>query len=135
MQERRDFVRGLYPAVAVTDDVQQVFNDTSIDAVVIATPVATHFDLAIKALKAGKHVLIEKPMARSVVEVEQIGALANQKNLVAMARHTFVYNVIQNWTQEAAILTVESRYFYGAGRVTEAFYDGLCYLHNGQCLK
>jgi predicted dehydrogenase len=90
--ERRDFIRGLYPSVNVTADVQQTFDDPSVDAVVIATPAATHFDLAISALKSGKHVLVEKPMARTVEEVEKIGALAKKNDLTAMVGHTFLYN-------------------------------------------
>ncbi len=59
---------------------------------IIATPVATHFDLAMRALSAGKHIFIEKPMARSVAEVDEIGKLAAQKNRVAMVGHTFLFN-------------------------------------------
>jgi len=90
--ERRDFIRGLYPSVNVTADTQQTFDDPSVDALVIATPAATHFDLAISALKSGKHVLVEKPMARTVEEVEKIGALAKKNDLTAMVGHTFLYN-------------------------------------------
>jgi predicted dehydrogenase len=90
--ERRDYVRGLYPAVRVTDNVEEVMLDPGIDAVVIATPVATHFDLAMRALAAGKHILVEKPMARSVAEVDAIGKCAAEKNLVAMVGHTFLFN-------------------------------------------
>ena len=90
--ERRDFIRGLYPSVNVTADTQQTFDDPSVDAVVIATPAATHFDLAISALKSGKHVLVEKPMAQTVDEVEKIGALAKKNDLTAMVGHTFLYN-------------------------------------------
>ena len=90
--ERRDFVRGLYPAVTVTDNVDDVLNDPGVEAVVIATPVATHFDLAMRALAAGKHIFIEKPMARSVAEVDEIGRLAVQKDRVAMVGHTFLFN-------------------------------------------
>lgn len=90
--ERRDFVKSLYPGVNVTDNIQDAINDPSIDAVVIATPAATHFDLAIAALESGKHVFVEKPMAKTPDEVEQIGALAKKKNLVAMVGHTFLYN-------------------------------------------
>ena len=90
--ERRDFVRGLYPAITVTEDVDQVFSNPEIEAVVIATPVATHFDLAMRALAAGKHILIEKPMARSVAEVDAIGRLADEKKRVAMVGHTFLFN-------------------------------------------
>lgn len=91
-QGRRNYVKRYYPSVDVTDNVQRVFEDKSIDAVVIATPVATHFGLAITSLKSEKHVLVEKPMGRSVTEVEQIGILAKRNNLVAMVGHTFLYN-------------------------------------------
>ena len=91
-RERREFIKELYPTVNVTDNAQEVFDDHSIDAVVIATPAATHFDLVISALKSGKHILVEKPMARTVAEVEQIGTLAKKNNLVAMVGHTFLYN-------------------------------------------
>jgi predicted dehydrogenase len=89
---RRDYVQTLYPTIQVTEDARKIFSDPHIDAVVISTPVATHFNLAIESLKAGKHVLVEKPLAGSAAEVEQIGVLSNQKNLVAMVGHTFLFN-------------------------------------------
>ncbi|MGC9976505.1 MAG: Gfo/Idh/MocA family oxidoreductase [Syntrophales bacterium] len=90
--ERREYVRRLYPAITVTDRIDDVLKEAETDAIVIATPVASHFDLAMSALEAGKHVLVEKPMAKSVAEVEKIGRLADKKKLVAMAGHTFVFN-------------------------------------------
>ncbi len=90
--ERREYVQGLYPFITVVNDIAQVLNNGEIDAVIIATPVATHFEMAIKALQAGKHILVEKPMARTVSEVEEIGRIANEKNLVAMVGHTYLYN-------------------------------------------
>lgn len=98
--ERRDYVLGLYPAVQASDDLDEVFQDPEIDAVVIATPVATHFDLAIRALEAGKHILVEKPLATSVAEVEQIGKFASEQNLVAMVGHTFLYNAAVRYVKE-----------------------------------
>jgi len=89
---RRDYVKGLYPDIEVTDRIEKVFQDAVIDAVVIATPVNTHFDLAIQALEAGKHILVEKPLARSVEEAGKIGKKAFEKNLVAMVGHTFLFN-------------------------------------------
>jgi len=91
-EERREYVRGLYPAVQVSDRVDDVFSDPSIDAVIIATPVATHYDLSMKALESGKHIFVEKPMAKSVREVEEIGRLASKKNKLAMVGHTFLFN-------------------------------------------
>lgn len=97
---RREYVIGLYPAIQVTDDVHQVFQDPEINGVVVATPVATHFDLAMKALEAGKHILVEKPLATSLSEVEQIGKLASEKNLVAMVGHTFLFNAAVRHVKE-----------------------------------
>ena len=85
-------MKSLYPGVAVSADVDDVFGDADIDAVVIATPVGSHFELVTKALQAGKHVLVEKPIAQSVWEAEQIKETAEQKGLVAMVGHTFLYN-------------------------------------------
>jgi len=90
--ERRDFVNGLYPAVTVSDDSERVLNEPSVDAVVIATPVESHYDLAMRALACGKHVLVEKPMARTIEQVRQIAELAEEKGLVAMVGHTFIFN-------------------------------------------
>lgn len=91
-KERQDYVKGLYPAINVTKDVDDIFNNKDLDAVVVATPVATHYKLAMRALESGKHVLVEKPLAKSVEEVNQIGKLANGKKLVAMVGHTFLFN-------------------------------------------
>lgn len=91
-KERRHFVRDLYPSVRVSYRVEDIINDADIEAVVIATPVATHIDLAMKCLEAGKHILVEKPMATNVKEVRQIGKLAEEKRLVAMVGHTFLFN-------------------------------------------
>ena len=64
-EERRNYVTNLYHSVLTSDDIDVVINDPSIDAIVIATPAHSHFDISIKALKQGKHVLVEKPMATS----------------------------------------------------------------------
>jgi predicted dehydrogenase len=90
--QRREYVQDLYPSVKVTANVEEVIHDPETDAIVISTPVATHFDLATTALNAGKHILVEKPMARSVEEVDEIGRLAVENNCVAMVGHTFLYN-------------------------------------------
>jgi predicted dehydrogenase len=91
-EARRAFVSSLYPSVAVTDRVEDVWRDETIDAVVIATPAGTHFELAMQALDAGKHILVEKPMAGTVAEVEEIESLADGNGLVAMVGHTFIFN-------------------------------------------
>lgn len=98
--ERRDYVKNLYPSIEVVDDVSIIFEDFDIDGVVIATPVFTHYDLAMKALKAGKHILVEKPIARSVKEVEDIGNLAARNKLVSMVGHTFLYNAAVRYVKK-----------------------------------
>ena len=99
-QGRRDLVKSLYPGVVVTDGIESILEDADVDAVVIATPAGTHFDLVIKALEAGKHVLVEKPMAESVDQVERIASLAAEKGLVAMVGHTFLYNSAVRFVKE-----------------------------------
>jgi predicted dehydrogenase len=88
---RRKTAARLYPQAETCQDSSEAINRPDIDAVVIATPLATHFDIAYAALKAGKHVLIEKPMAASVREGEALVALAEQKKLTLMVDHTFCY--------------------------------------------
>ncbi len=90
--ERQAFVRALYPAVRTSAEAGDVLDDPTVEAVVIATPVATHFPLVCRALEAGKHVLVEKPMARSVEEVRTIQRLAQAAGRVAMVGDTFLYN-------------------------------------------
>jgi predicted dehydrogenase len=98
--ERRDYVRGLYPAIHVTDDIGQALGDPEIQAVVISTPVKSHFDMAMKALRAGKHILVEKPIATTVAEVDEIGGLARKQNLVVMVGHTFLYNAAVRYVKK-----------------------------------
>jgi predicted dehydrogenase len=71
---------------------QQVLADPEITAVALATPVATHYPLALAALKAGKHVLVEKPLATSAADAENLVEVANKAGLVLMVDHTFVYH-------------------------------------------
>jgi len=98
--DRRKYVNNQYPGIEVTDQIEDILNNASIDAVVIATPAATHFDLVTKALKSGKHVLVEKPMAMTIEEVEKIDSLSKENNLVAMVGHTFLYNSAVRYLKE-----------------------------------
>lgn len=80
-----------YPAAQTTPDCRQLFKDPQLDAVVIATPVSTHFNFAQAALEAGKHVLVEKPFTANVAEAEELIALAERERLTLMVDHTFIY--------------------------------------------
>jgi predicted dehydrogenase len=79
------------PWIKTTTQIDDVLN-SGVDAVAIATPVSTHFDLARKALLHGKHVLVEKPLTSSVAEAEELIALAKEQNRILMVGHTFQYS-------------------------------------------
>jgi len=81
----------LYPTITTTRNPEDLFRNPSIDAIAIATPVATHFELAMAALRAGKHVLVEKPIASTSAEASQMIEKAAQRKLVLLVDHTFVF--------------------------------------------
>ena len=89
--ERLKLLAKNFPSIAGVNNAKDIINDGTINAVVIATPVFTHFELAKKALENGKHVLIEKPLASTVAESEELINLAEQKGLTLMVDHTFLY--------------------------------------------
>lgn len=80
-----------HPSAVLVSDWRSTVTDPAIDAVIVATPVSTHFEIALEALKAGKHVLVEKPMADSVLKARLLAEEANRRNRVLMVDHTFIY--------------------------------------------
>jgi predicted dehydrogenase len=82
----------LYPDVEGKTDSQQFLHDSGLDAIVIATPVKHHYSLAKASLLAGKHTFIEKPMATSSAECEELIEIAQRNGLVLMVDHTFLYS-------------------------------------------
>jgi predicted dehydrogenase len=90
-QRRLASIEAKYPRIALTTQYDEALRDPAIDAVVISTPVATHYTFARKALEHGKHVLIEKPMTASVSEAESLIDIAIKRNLTLMVDHTFIY--------------------------------------------
>jgi predicted dehydrogenase len=89
--DRRALAQQRYPTLTVTEDGEPIIDDPKIDAVVIATPLSTHYDLAKHALEAGKHVLVAKPMTRTTAEGEELVHLAETNGRVLMVDHTFIY--------------------------------------------
>jgi predicted dehydrogenase len=81
-----------YPALRTTTCFEDLLEDSEIDAIAIATPVSTHYDLAAAALRAGKHVFVEKPLAASSAEALDLIELAEAEGLTLMPGHTFVYS-------------------------------------------
>lgn len=85
-------IKKQYPHVDKTIDVRDLLNDADLDAIVIATPVHSHYSVAIECLKHGKHVLIEKPIASSSEEAKELIELSERNNLSLMIDHTYCYS-------------------------------------------
>jgi predicted dehydrogenase len=90
-QARRAQVEAHYPAIKAVADVSEMLANPAIDAVAIATPVFSHFDLAMQALKAGKHVFVEKPFTTTSEQAIRLIEEAEKRRLVLMVDHTFLY--------------------------------------------
>jgi predicted dehydrogenase len=88
----QDRIRALSPALEVYSEATELIDSAEIDAVVIATPVITHYPLALRALKRGKHVLVEKPMCTRVDEARELVAVAERMKRVLMVDHTYIFH-------------------------------------------
>jgi len=93
---RADAFRVRMPGVRIESEFDELLLDPSLDAVVIATPPNTHYSLCKRALQAGKHVLVEKPMAKTGAQARELTKLAEQRGLVIMPGHTFLYSPAVN---------------------------------------
>ena len=98
-QERLEHIRGLYPAVAVTTQFSELL-DSPVDAVAIATPVNTHFEMARQALLHDKHVMVEKPLTTDAGQAKELIAIAEERGRVLMVGHTFEYNPAVQYLKE-----------------------------------
>ncbi|MDQ1639857.1 MAG: hypothetical protein QOF62_3196 [Pyrinomonadaceae bacterium] len=116
--ERLAQLRIRYPTIHTVNDPNLLFNDSSLDAIVIATPVSSHFELAMAALRAGKHVLVEKPLAANSEQATQLIDEAARRKRVLMVDHTFVYTAAVRKIRE--LLNANALgdiYYYDAVRV------------------
>jgi predicted dehydrogenase len=111
-ESRLALTKSRYPEIQVTPDPGRPLADPEVDAVVIATPTTTHYALASAALRAGKHVLVEKPIATRVEEAEELCALAERHGRVLMVGHVFLFN--------SAIRRVKE--YLGQGKLGQVFY-------------
>ena len=91
-RERLMKYRRRYPAARVTTRVERVLADPTVAAIIIATPVYTHYELAACALEAGKHAFVEKPLAPSSELADELAELASDRRRILMCGHTFVYS-------------------------------------------
>ncbi|CAM5321152.1 1,5-anhydro-D-fructose reductase OS=Afipia felis OX=1035 GN=afr PE=4 SV=1 [Afipia felis] len=109
--------RHLYPGVAVTDRYEDLLEDPAIEAIAIATPVRTHYELGLAALKAGKHVLVEKPLAQTADQVRHLIDEANCRGLTLMVDHTFLYTpAVQKIRELIAKDELGDVYYYDSTR-------------------
>jgi predicted dehydrogenase len=90
--ERLQRLQRQYPDTRTTEDFESVLADDDVHAVVLATPVASHFDLAKRALSAGKHVMVEKPLAQTSAQCRDLIELAERSRLTLMVGHVFLFN-------------------------------------------
>jgi predicted dehydrogenase len=101
-----------HPSARLLTDWRDIIADPAIDAVIVATPVSTHFEIALAALKAGKHVLVEKPMTDSVFKASLLVEEAARRSLILMVDHTFIYT--------GAVRTIHD--LIEAGRIGDVYY-------------
>src|SRR5215216_146306 len=111
-EDARARAQRLHPTATVTSDWDALLADPAVEAVIVALPIALHHRVALEAIEAGKHVLVEKPLAQSVAECDELIAAAERAGIVLMAGHTFEYN--------AAVETVRS--YLAAGELGEPYY-------------
>jgi predicted dehydrogenase len=117
-KERLSSLGKLYPGVKTYCDSSELINDRQVDAVVIATPVFSHFDLAMAALKAGKHVFVEKPLAARSDQARKLVDEAAARKLVLLVDHTFVYTDAVRKIRELIMSgQLGEIYYYDAVRV------------------
>jgi predicted dehydrogenase len=90
--DRMAAMAAMYPSVACSTTLDHVLDDDEVEAVVVATPVSTHAELARTALEAGRHVLVEKPLASSVADAADVVACAEERQRVLMVGHTFLFS-------------------------------------------
>lgn len=114
--ERLAGLRQRFPSIQITEEFDDLLNDPQVDAIAIATPVASHFKLAMRALKAGKHVMVEKPIAATVEEAERLVDEAERRGLVLAVDHTFLHTGAVRKMREMAS-EIGDIYYYDAVRV------------------
>ena len=117
-QDRLAPVARRYPEVVTTTDFRDLLKDPAIDAIVICTPISTHFDLALAALRAGKHVLCEKTLTATSDQTQRLIDEAARRRLVLMVDHTFVYTgAVQKIKEVVNAGRLGRLYYYDSVRV------------------
>jgi predicted dehydrogenase len=116
--ERLGTLKTRYPTIKTVSDSSELFSDPEIDAIVIATPVSSHFELGMTALRADKHVLIEKPLAANSESAIKLIEEAAKRKRVLMVDHTFVYtSAVRKIRELITANALGDIYYYDAVRV------------------
>jgi len=98
--ERQTYVRANFPRSEVVSELDALLNDAEVDAVIVATPAASHHALAKQALESGKHVFVEKPLATSTEHADELVSLAAKAGKTLMVGHTFLYNAAVRYAKK-----------------------------------
>lgn len=114
-----------YPGIKTSDDFNQLLADPRVDAVAIATPVHTHYPLTMAALRAGKHVLVEKPIAETSEQARAMVQEAKRADLILMVDHTFIYTpAIQKIKELIDTNDIGDIYYYDSTRINLGLFQG-----------
>ena len=98
--ERQAYVRANFPRSEVVGSPEAILNDPEIDAVIVATPASSHYALAKQVLESGKHAFVEKPLATSTTEADELVKLAESTGKTLMVGHTFLYNAAVRYAKK-----------------------------------
>lgn len=116
--DRLEFMQKSYPGVQTTVDASELFSNPEVDAVAIATPVNSHYELALSALQAGKHIFVEKPFTETSDQSLRLIEEAEKRNLVIMVDHTFLYTgAVQKLAQLVNTGELGNIYYFDSERV------------------
>jgi len=116
--ERLAHVKARYPTIETTNDYRDLIRNSAIDAIAVATPVSSHFDLALAALRAGKHVLLEKPLTATAEQAKRLLDEAERNGRILMVDHTFVYtSAVRKIKEVVETGNLGEIYYYDSVRV------------------
>lgn len=123
--ERRNFALRFYPSIRVTPDPSDLISNELVDAVMIATPVSSHYELALASLLAGKHVWVEKPMTESLSQAKELSELSIQRRLTLFVDHTFIYTPAIQYIKREVLSNNDlgDLYYYNSTRVSLGKYQ------------
>lgn len=123
-QDRLASIGRRYPSVSLSTDYKEVLRDPSVDAVCLAVPVSLHYPLALEALRAGKHVWVEKPLTLHSDEAKELTEEADRRGLVLMVDHTFVYTpAVRRIRESIDAGELGALYYYDSVRVNLGLYQ------------